>query len=32
MSVQQFEIMTYLYELGIEIVKLVKKPLNLGLQ
>ena len=32
MSVQQFEIMTYLYKLGIEIVKLVKPPLSLGLQ
>ena len=32
MSVQQFEIMTYLYELGIEIVKLMETRLNLGLQ
>ena len=32
MSVQQFEIMTYLYEWGIEIVMLTETRLNLGLQ
>ena len=32
MSVQQFEVMTYLYESGKEIVKLMETRLNLGLQ
>ena len=32
MSVQQFEIMTYLYKWGIEIVMLMETRLNLGLQ
>ena len=32
MSVQQFKMIAYLYELGIEIVKLMKTSLNLGLK